>query len=581
MRKVVYILLKTSYVFNIVPLCIILSPWIVSSNNIFPYQFSVTLYITLLSSFFLVFKYRLRRNTICHVCKNDLVLLFCFLYFFLRIKFENSNPENFYKLISYGCLYVYFRSFTSKELWLAISIIPFIGIVQFVYSINSQADYYNWSEKLTRIYGSFFNTSIWGGFFAIILLISICCILSRQHSKWYKVIHFILIMLWVIVIWYSNARAAWLTVLGGMSWLLIFYRNRFDRYLIGYILCFLLFFLPLIYVLYTFKQPSSDGRLLIWNVGMKMWADRPFWGWGIGNFCNSFMNYQASFLATMPIGYQYLADETRYAFNEYLQVGIEQGGIGIILLGGVVVLTFIHKQREKHSLFERYIIMNSSCFFVAIAIWSCFSYPLQINQILVIFILYLAAYNTVFDNWIIFKFYFRKPYYYLLYIFFIVCDYKCFVYHRNCDKWHTTLLMPNLEESHLCMRNLYPLLKDTPYFSYSYGVMLNDISSKQAIPILQEANEKYASYYTLIELGKAFAIQNDIKQAEKTWMQAASMIPCRFMPYYEQMKMYMNHGDINKAQEVARYILNKRSKVNSAKLYEIYDTARWVLSEIK
>lgn len=581
MRKKIYILLKIDCVFNIVFLWILLSPWMVSSNSIFPYQFSVILYITLLSLIFLLYKYSLRKKWVCYIYKNDLVFILCLLYFFLRIKFESLNQENFYKLISCGYLYLYFRSFTASQLWLVISTIPLIGLVQFVYSMNNQADYYNWNEKLSRIYGSFFNTSIWGGFFAIILLISICCILFPKQPKWYKAVCFLLIILWSVIIWYSDARAAWVAVLGGISWLLISQYGRSNKYLMRYILCGLLLFLPFMYLLYIYKQPSADGRLLIWNIGMEMWADRPFGGCGIGNFCNSFMNYQASFLPSIPIEYQYLADETRYAFNEYLQVGIEQGGIGIVLLGGALLLLFIHKQRDKHSLIERYIIINSSCFFVTIAIWSCFSYPLQNNQILVFFILYLAAYNTVSDNWIIFKFHFRKPCFYLLCVFFIVFDYKSFVYHRNCKKWHTALLMPNLDEAHSSMEKLYPLLKDTPYFLYSYGVILNGISSKQAIPILQEANEMYASYYTLIELGKAFAIQNDIRQAEMAWTQAASMVPCRFMPYYEQMKMYVSHGDINKAQKVARYILNKQPKINSAKLYEIYDAARRVLSEIK
>lgn len=109
--------------------------------------------------------------------------------------------------------------------------------------------------------------------------------------------------------------------------------------------------------------------------------------------------------------------------------------------------------------------------------------------------------------------------------------------------------------------------------------MLNRFHSGQAISILQEAYMANASYHTLMELGKAYCIQEDFLNAEKVWYQASAMIPHKFMPYYCLMQMYKDKGESIKAEEMANLILNKPIKIRSARLNEICDEAERMLSK--
>ena len=69
------------------------------------------------------------------------------------------------------------------------------------------------------------------------------------------------------------------------------------------------------------------GRLPIWRAGMAMVADQPLLGHGWGTFAGLFDAYRPA-----PTGLTY-----HHAHNEYLQVAIEAGIPGLLLVGGLVV----------------------------------------------------------------------------------------------------------------------------------------------------------------------------------------------------------------------------------------------------
>lgn len=563
-------------------LLVLLSPWVIPSDCIFPYQFRVTLY-AILFCFLLLFKLALTKSWHFSLDKRDSIAIFYLLYLMLRTWIEDSNRENFFGLISLLFLYLYFRLCTLKQLWIFISAIPIICMPQLIYSMYNQADYYEWNEKLGRIFGSFFNTSVWGSFCSFILLVGISCVMCKSLPRWLKVIHCVTVLLWAVLVWESNARTAWLAVLGGGIGLFYFRSSLAKRKKVWIIFLCLVLLLSLLFYLYTYKQSSADGRLLIWGACIDMWSDKPFWGWGIGNFCHSYMSYQTQFLISLPIGIQYLADETQHTFNEYLQVGVEQGCIGLILLIGIISVLFLNRQNREYSSIEKDALITCRCFFIVLGICACFSYPFYFNQIKIICILFLALNNAIPNEWKVLqvnlKNSFRRICLILLCVFSISSCYQCFVYHRAHSRWYAVLLEADTEKGCSVMDNLYPLLRNTPYFLYSCGTMLNFSLSKQAISILQEAYAANSSYHTIMELGKAYYIQKDFLNAEKAWYRASAMIPHKFKPYYCLMEMYEEMGDTVKAKNIAIIIRNKPEKVHSAKLNEIRDEAERIISK--
>lgn len=536
------VFLKIDYVLGGGMLLILLSPWMIPTGCVFPYQFKVILYTTIFSFLLLFFKLILNKEWYLSIGKKDFVLIVYFSYLVLKTWIEDLDRENLFRLISLLFLYLYFRLCTLKQLWIFVSAIPIVCISQIIYSMCNQADYYEWNEKVVRIFGSFFNTSIWGGFCSIILLTSICCMASRSLPRWLKVIHCFMILLWAFLVWESNARAAWLAVLGGVICLFCFRSYLAKRKKIEFIFLCLVLFLPLLLYLYIYKQASADGRLLIWGSCMDMWNNKFFWGWGIGNFCCSYMSFQTQFLISLSVDMEYLADETRHAFNEYLQLGVEQECIGLLFLIVLIKVLFFNSQNRGYSSLEKDALTTCRSFFIALGIWACFSYPFYYYQIGVVCVLFLALNNIIPNDKMTLQITFKKKYrricLILLCLFSFNCCYQCLFYHRACNRWHVALLESDVEK----MSSLYPLLRNTPYYLYSYGTMLNYSHSRQSILILQEAYMANVSYYTLMELGKAYYIQEDFFNAEKVWYQASVMIPHKFMPYYRLMQMYKDTG---------------------------------------
>jgi O-antigen polymerase len=97
--------------------------------------------------------------------------------------------------------------------------------------------------------------------------------------------------------------------------------------------------------LYLLKKGSSVGRLLIWEVTMDKIAERPLFGYGIGRFEAEYNNWQAGYFKAHPEEMDgpkgLAAGNTKYCFNEYLEMASEIGVTGMLLFLGVIVSVFL------------------------------------------------------------------------------------------------------------------------------------------------------------------------------------------------------------------------------------------------
>lgn len=89
--------------------------------------------------------------------------------------------------------------------------------------------------------------------------------------------------------------------------------------------------------LYT---PGSAGlsRFVIWEAGWRMFADAPWLGWGAGTFWLAFPQYRHA--TDMSAGF--------YAHNDYLQLAIENGLIGLVLFLALLVAVLRLYARARH-----------------------------------------------------------------------------------------------------------------------------------------------------------------------------------------------------------------------------------------
>ena len=105
--------------------------------------------------------------------------------------------------------------------------------------------------------------------------------------------------------------------------------------------------------LYHYKKDSADGRMFIWAVTTNIIKDHPILGVGQDRFKAYSMNYQADYFRNHSNSkYGMVAADNQYVFNEFLNIWVENGVIGFLLMGGLVFVLFFRRKEIDSSTVE-------------------------------------------------------------------------------------------------------------------------------------------------------------------------------------------------------------------------------------
>ena len=113
-----------------------------------------------------------------------------------------------------------------------------------------------------------------------------------------------------------------------------------------YSLVFVTFASFLLYFLYTFKQNSSEGRLMIWKIGTDLALQKPIFGHGVASFEKEYNLAQAAYFESGKANANevFNAAHISVPYNDYLYTFIEGGAIGLLLfcafIGSLLLLGF-------------------------------------------------------------------------------------------------------------------------------------------------------------------------------------------------------------------------------------------------
>lgn len=119
--------------------------------------------------------------------------------------------------------------------------------------------------------------------------------------------------------------------------------------------------------LYQMKKDSADGRLLIWKLSAEMINQRPQ-GYGYGLFEKEYNLYQANYFLSNGGTYSERnhADHVIAAYNDFLEHGVQGGGIGMIFLAifyiMAISLSWNQKRMEIFAAFFSFAIMSLTNF---------------------------------------------------------------------------------------------------------------------------------------------------------------------------------------------------------------------------
>lgn len=507
--------------------------------------------------------------------RTELWILFVMLYFLLR-------------LLSSLC-----RNAVAVMLWTLMG----AGLVETIYGFGQLYGWFASGHSLYRLTGSFFNPGPYSGFLVMVLPVVLFYCLSvypgRQKSAggWcYKLESgFVwgILLLVLSILPAGMSRSSWLAAIAGCGVVAAFHYRIVEQlrglwrklgkkawWVTGSGVVILLVLLG---GLYLMKKDSADGRRLMWKIAVRAIAEHPWGGCGLGNFGGAFGEAQAAYFATGQATEQeeWVAGSPEYGFNEYLQLGVELGIVGSILF--LLAVGLAVRQLVCSSRPEKGAVLGG---LAAFSVFACFSYPLSVIPLVIVFVLFMALAGTL--------------------------DYRgqqAGDRQKGMRAWFVVgaaLLMAGItwrltgqkeelkqayirwgeEQRYFSMdifeetvgyyRELYPFLKDQPKFLFEYGQCLSKTGQyEEGIRILTEGTRLSADPMFYNIMGRDAEALKNFGQAEACFKKASNMVPHRLYPLYLLAKMYWESGQEEKGRDMAWRVIQKKPKVMSDAVKEM------------
>lgn len=388
-----------------------------------------------------------------------------------------------------------------------------------------------------------------------------------------RIIAYIVIVAMTVAVLLSASRAGIVTI---AIWLgmLVYDKTKLPNYIKK--TASVLLVIALFVVVYAFKKDSADGRLLIWRCSLEMISDSPYMGYGWGGFKANYMDYQARYFEQNPNSpYAMLADNVQSPFNEYLNILINWGVIGfLIIASGFVYLFYIH---HKHPASKSKVAITS---IITIAVFSLFSYPFTYPYPWLILIISIAV---IINECVKINVSHGKLATLFWLIMLFASSLMLYGLQNRIEaeyKWES-ILYRNDDYALKKYRDLNQELGSDPYFLYSYAVNLYQQDCIDASLEMANACDKYWADYDLeLLLGTIYQDKLMYDDAVHHYKRAALMCPNRFIPLEKLMDVYIAVGKKCDSYQIAQTILKKPLKVPSINIQIIKRKAKGIINQM-
>ena len=332
----------------------------------------------------------------------------------------------------------------------------------------------------------------------------------------------------------------------------------------------ILFTTVVTYISYSSNSDSVKGRFLIYKVSSSMLSSEYKFGIGIQRFKDVYNNYQFEFISKNqpPLSEQLLADDTFFAFNEFLQIGIELGIFGLCLV--IIFCILIFNIRSQNIL-----MIGAKASIISTLICCLFSYPLRSTSVLIniIFFISILVRNSDVRQYL-YSVNTRKIKL-LLMITFIGCGYILSTEYNRIYSLHLWKQAAHLAqedrfvEARPLYQKCYYTLKTNGNFLFNYGserFIAGD--TIQSLFLLEAASLRISHCNLFIYMGNNYNRLRQYDKAEQCYLKSIHMVPSRFLPKHLLFLMYKNQGRKSNALSMAKEILNFPVKFQSPKIDE-------------
>lgn len=480
------------------------------------------------------------------------------------------------------------------------------GLIEAVSGIRQLHGFEGSNHSLFRLTGDFYNPGPYSGYLAMVLPVCLWMILQfngykkgewRQAEIYLHYLGWISLLAIIVVLPAGMSRTAWIAAAVSCGWVYWVQRigwEKTKRFIKGHrILTTVSSFVILILVagtlagIYVLKKESADGRLLLWKITTQAITKQPWTGTGLGGFPAAYAEAQAEYFSSGKASEieKLVAGCPEYGFNEFLQIGLEQGVFGLLVF--VLLLSYSLFRGVKNRQ------IGAAGGILALMVFSLASYPLQLPEFWVVLVVLMGVICTsvASDTPPTPSREGRK----ILSVAMIGCLTFCCGwifwqqkgYYQGYKKWNTMKMLYNNKAYEAACdgyEELVPLLGHKPELLFETAQCLSKAEHFADANVLLERAMKLSGdpmiHYMAAKNEQA---QGNFPEAEQLLLRAINMLPERIYPYYLLTKLYAEPTFFqeDKFNAAANAVLTKEPKVESTAIREMRTEVKSMLNNIR
>ncbi len=555
------------------------------------------------------------KKSYCFSWQDVFVVLFCFLGLAVTWGHDCAVSNKWMLLLLMLPLYFCSRYTLQSNKYGRYTLLLFLLITGLIEAIWGFAQLYDFSPSYHHLYkitGSFFNPGPYGGYLALIAPLAAYYWLNDYHifkRKWNRrylpfyirgglsSVTFVCITL---ILPSTISRAAWIAAICGCVYTLgaYFYRKqklqvylrKISRLVTGKGIFICIFVMCTLFAgIYYLKKDSADGRWLIWKVSTRVIVQCPL-GIGLGNFPGSYGEQQAIYFASGAGSAQerYVAGNPEYGFNDYIQICVEFGILGLLLFITIAGYAVYSGFKNKY-----YAAVGS---LVALLIFAAMSYPFNVLPFVIVLVFLFAFCVAGTELTIPIKSSGRYTTIFLFVILLVVSvagSYNRISAYQAYNEWTTIDMLKNDRLRDNILKNdrlpdnfftlcaeIYPVLSHEIRFVFDYAHFLKDGGQyTESNRVLQQGMRISCDPVLYNMTGTNYQLMKNYVAAELYFKKAANMVPNRLYPYYLLAKLYVEMELHDQACEMAKIVLTKEPKIESQAVIEMREEMEKICTE--
>lgn len=398
---------------------------------------------------------------------------------------------------------------------------------------------------------TFGNPDMLGAY--IVVLLPFCFIQKRSM----RLFGYAVFLLSLVILTLIQARSAVLAIaICGFVWLLLNKPMKMKAIIILLVMLGIILFMLIIW-----HPESVYGRLFIWFVSMKMIILKPL-GWGLFAFEKHLPEFQSSYLSVNETVASFISPEVVHSpFNEFINVGVTLGLLGLILFIFLVGLILNYGITSKDHLFYPAL---------AFLIISLFYFPFKISPLVSLIIPILALISIRSHNLL----QRRLPYCFYkvsLVLILLTASFmtkKSMMEYTHYKQWqeaYSLSLEPdNFVRSKQIFSELYPTMKSNGRFLITYANLEYSLGNyEESLQLLEKAETYFCDITLMLKLAKLYEMLGFYEKAERKFDLAINLAPNSMIAPYEKILFYQNIGEYKKAYNVSIELISKPIRSSS------------------